>query len=133
MGEYSDDMAYQGLAAGMTYGFVFDPPHGPPHRCPGCQPRPKSAADAERWDRWHAIDAKWRPRGEPSACPVIRGEALPVPQKIEAPRPPAPIAVAEATTAPAQEPSADEKPNKARKPRASRKAAVPEGQGSLGF
>ncbi len=74
MSAFLDDIALQGIATGMIYGFVFDPPWGPSHKCPGCQVRPVDSENARFWDRWHYIDKKYP--GEASACPVIRGEKV---------------------------------------------------------
>jgi hypothetical protein len=79
MSEYTDDMSRQNIAGGMLYGFTFEPPHGPPHRCPGCQPCPDEPQSKVYWQRWHDIDRKWIARGDKSACPIVRGETIPVP------------------------------------------------------
>jgi hypothetical protein len=77
MSEYTDDLIKQGMAGSMAFGIVFDPPWGPEHRCPGCQPRPLDASEAWGWDTWHAVEKKMAARGERSACPILRGETLP--------------------------------------------------------
>lgn len=79
MSSYTDDMALQGNACGMIYGFVFDAPWGPEHKCPGCQPRPDDATNQRFWDRWHDIDKRYVSQGEKSACPILCGEVLPRP------------------------------------------------------
>jgi hypothetical protein len=76
MSEYTDDITRQGMAASVAFGCRFDPPWQP-HRCPGCKPRPDDASEARGWDTWHEVERKLTARGEPSACPIVRGEALP--------------------------------------------------------
>lgn len=77
MSDYIDELARQGIACGMIYGFVFEPPHGPPHRCPGCQPCPDEPTKAAYWQRWHDIETRLVAKGDTSACPVRRGETVP--------------------------------------------------------
>ena len=77
MSEAVDLFTAQGMAAGMIYDYVPDPPWGPPHRCPGCQPRPDDSALAKLWERWRALDDRLRKIGESSSCPIVRGETLP--------------------------------------------------------
>ena len=79
MSRWYDLVSAQGMVAGMVYDYVPDPPWGPPHRCPGCQPRPDDAALAKLWERWRALDDELRKIGESSSCPVVRGETLPEP------------------------------------------------------
>lgn len=77
MSDYTDELARQGIACGMIYGFVFEPPHGPPHRCPWCQPCPDEPTKAAYWQRWHDIETRLMAKGDTSACPVRRGETVP--------------------------------------------------------
>jgi hypothetical protein len=79
MGAIVDLIQAQGMAAGQIYGYVPDPPWGPPHQCPGCQPRPDKPAHAAKWDEWHVCEKKLRALGEASSCPIVRGERLPEP------------------------------------------------------
>jgi hypothetical protein len=79
MGAIVDLIQAQGMAAGQIYGYVPDPPWGPPHQCPGCQPRPDKQASAVKWDEWHVCERKLCALGESSSCPIVRGERLPEP------------------------------------------------------
>ncbi len=79
MSEIVDLITAQGMCAGMIYDYVPDPPWGPPHRCPGCQPRPDDPALARLWEKWRALDDKLRKIGESSSCPIVRGEKMPEP------------------------------------------------------
>lgn len=79
MGEIVDLAQAQGMVAGQIYGYVPDPPWGPPHECPGCQPRPDKPDLAILWDRWQVLEAKLRKLGESPSCPIVRGEKLPEP------------------------------------------------------
>lgn len=79
MSKWYDLVSAQGMAAGMIYDYVPDPPWGPSHHCPGCQPRPDKPALAKLWERWRALDDDLRKIGESSSCPVVRGETLPEP------------------------------------------------------
>lgn len=73
MSEYLDLLSRQGIACSMIFGFVPEPPWGPEHRCPGCQPRPETV-ESKFWDRWHEIDNSLKKLGESSSCPIMRGE-----------------------------------------------------------
>lgn len=77
MGEIVDLTQAQGMVAGQIYGYVPDPPWGPPHQCPGCQPRPDKPDLAQLWDRWQALEMKLRKLGESPSCPIARSETLP--------------------------------------------------------
>jgi hypothetical protein len=139
--EFGDDMLVAGIAAGILYGYTFPPPYQP-HKCPGCQPCPADSGDAERWTKWHSIDAKWVARGALHMCPIVRGETLPPvlpqvrptlphPSEIFGPRlavvPVAePIAAEVAAPVPVETPSPVQR--KARKVKA---PVTPEGQSSL--
>lgn len=79
MGAIVDLIQAQGMAAGQIYGYVPDPPWGPPHQCPGCQPRPDKPVLAAKWDEWHVCEKKLLALGESSSCPIVRGERLPEP------------------------------------------------------
>jgi hypothetical protein len=79
MSEIVDLVAGQGMCAGMIFDYVPDPPWGPPHRCPGCQPRPGEPTLAQVWDRWQALETKLRKLGESASCPLARGEVFPEP------------------------------------------------------
>lgn len=79
MGAIVDLIQAQGMAAGQIYGYVPDPPWGPPHQCPGCQPRPDKQAHAAKWDEWHVCEKKLIALGETSSCPVVRGDKMPEP------------------------------------------------------
>jgi hypothetical protein len=79
MSEAVDLATAQGMIAGMIYDYVPDPPWGPPHRCPGCQPRPDEPRLAQIWDRWQALETKLRKIGESPSCPLARGEVFPEP------------------------------------------------------
>lgn len=133
-------MQTAGIASGMIYGYTAGPPYSE-HKCPGCQPRPALAGLGEKWDKWHAINAKWMARiNEPHMCPIVRGETLPevVPQI----RPTLPhpdeifgkrAQLVEPKVAPVTAPVVAEEPQKKKAPAARAKQAkqAPKEQGSL--
>lgn len=77
MGEIVDLMQAQGMVAGQIYGYVPDPPWGPPHRCPGCQPCPDEPGLAALWNKWQALETKLRALGESPSCAIMRDEKFP--------------------------------------------------------
>lgn len=77
MGEIVDLMSAQGMIAGQIYGYVPDPPWGPPHRCPGCQPCPDEPGLAALWNKWQSLETKLRALGESPSCAIMRGEKFP--------------------------------------------------------
>jgi hypothetical protein len=79
MGAIVDLIQAQGMAAGQIYGYVPDPPWGPPHQCPGCQQRPGKPSLASKWDEWQSLEKKLLALGETPSCPIVRGERLPEP------------------------------------------------------
>lgn len=158
MGAIVDLIQAQGMAAGQIYGYVPDPPWGPPHQCPGCQPRPDKPALAAKWDEWHAYETKLRALGESPSCPIVRGERLPEPytneeriarggmptDRLPKSATPEPIHIIETvrveatardesrSTQAAQNKSAQDKPvRKAAAKRAAKPKEAPKGQGSL--
>lgn len=150
MGAIVDLIQAQGMAAGQIYDYVPDPPWGPPHRCPGCQPRPDKPAQAAKWDEWHACEKKLLALGESSSCPIVRGERLPEPYTNEeriarggmptdrlprctAPEPAATIEAAQVDDSPHDEPHlAQDKPTrKTPVKRAPKPKETSKGQGSL--
>jgi hypothetical protein len=148
MGAIVDLIQAQGMAAGQIYGYVPDPPWGPPHQCPGCQPRPDKPALAAKWDEWQVYEKKLLALGESSSCPIVRGERLPEPYTNEervarGGRPtdrlpkyePAPF-VATLTEPPIVQPkddrqAQDEPTRKAPAKRTPKPKEAPKGQGSL--
>jgi hypothetical protein len=154
MGAIVDLIQAQGMAAGQIYGYVPDPPWGPPHRCPGCQPRPDKPQLAAKWDEWHACEKKLLALGETSSCPIVRGEKMPDPytdseriarggmpmQRMplsssaqpQAPKTSSPgIVLAVAVGAEQARQESTVKPGKVPTKRAAKAPQVPKGQGSL--
>lgn len=132
----------------MIYDYVPDPPWGPPHRCPGCQPRPNDPAFAKLWEKWRSFDDKLRKIGESSSCPIVRGEVFPEPYTneerlarggIETDRLPkyvAPIVSADVVSLVIETPvAATPEPAKTKRKvsakRATKAPKTPEGQGDL--
>jgi hypothetical protein len=153
MGAIVDMIQAQGMAAGQIYGYVPDPPWGPPHQCPGCQPRPDKPTHATKWNEWHACEKKLRVLGETSSCPIVRGERLPesytneervarggqITQRLTAPtqyesQRIAPLDIAPAVavgTEPVSTQEPETKPRKVPAKRTQKPKEAPKGQGSL--